>query len=390
MADLCVVSFKPCWQDAEGHWRSDGGFPLQMAAVASLFDSVTLVIVEVPTRPGGLLLPAGARVIGLRSPSGSDAARKVSTLAGLGYYLRSIAAQVRKADVVHVPVPGDISLLGLVLALMFRKRLIARYGSSWALTKQTTLAQRITRLFMQRSAGGRNVMLATGVGATPPAPRMRWIFSTAHTKAEMQSIRPNFDRGLGQPPRLVYIGRLSSEKGVAYLLRAVARLQRSAFQPLPHLTLLGDGPERQRLEDEIRELGIGSLVTFAGYLDRTSLSAQLTDADLCVQPSLTEGFSKAWLDALAHGVPVVSSRVGAAPAVIGEAGHCGWLVPPGDDAALAEALRDVLSSAHDWPALRRRCRAQAEGWTLEGWAAEIGRICAEQWGGGVVGGKLRI
>jgi glycosyltransferase involved in cell wall biosynthesis len=387
---LCVVSFKPCWQDAAGQWRSDGGFPLQMAAVASLFDAVTLVVVQVPLRAGGLLLPVGAQVVGLRSPSGSDTARKFSLLASLTYYLKAITAEVRKADVVHVPVPGDISLLGLMLALLYRKRVIARYGSSWALTKQTTFAQRVTKCCMRMCAGGRNVMLATGVGAAPPAPRMRWIFSTALTKAEMESIRPTFDRGLGQPPRLVYLGRLSSEKGVIYLLRALARLQRAAVQTVPHLTLLGDGPERQRLEDETRELGIAHLVTFAGYMDRAGLSAVLYDADLCVQPSLTEGFSKAWLDALAHGVPVLSSRVGAASAVIGKSGDCGWLVPPGDEVALADGLRAALSRGHEWPALRRRCRAAAEGWTLEAWAEQIGGICAEDWGGVVAAGKLRI
>jgi glycosyltransferase involved in cell wall biosynthesis len=387
---LCVVSFKPCWQDGTGQWKSEGGFPLQMRAVSSLFDSATLVVVRVPARDGGLSLPAGATVIGLRSPSGSDTARKFSMLAGLAYYVKAITAEVRKADVVHVPVPGDISFLGLMLALVFRKRLIARYGSSWAPTAQTTLTQRVTKRCMRMCAGGRNVMLATGIGAVPPAPRMRWIFSTALTKAEMGSIRPTFDRGLGHPPRLVYIGRLSPEKGVAYLLRALARLDRAAVQPIPQLTLIGDGPERQRLEDQTRELGIAHLVTFAGYVDRASLSALLYDADLCVQPSLTEGFSKAWLDALAHGVPVLSSRVGAAPAVIGKSGQCGWLVPPGDELALAEALRAALSQGHEWPALRRRCRAAAEGWTLEAWAEEIGGICAEHWGGVVAAGKLRI
>jgi glycosyltransferase involved in cell wall biosynthesis len=386
---LCVVSFKPCWQDAAGAWMSDGGFPLQMAAIASLFDAVTLVVVATPPRAGGLPLPSSAHVVGLRSPHGADGARKLSVITGLGYYVRIISARVREADVVHVPVPGDISFVGLLLALIFRKRLIARYGSSWAVTPQTTVSQRMVRLCMRMCAGGRNVMLATGIGTVPPAPRMRWIFSTALTRAELQSIRPRLDRGLGTPPRLVYLGRLSSEKGVAYLLRALARLHQSGSEPGPQLTILGDGPERGALERQARELGIDRVVTFAGHLNREQLSVRLADADLCVQPSLTEGFSKAWLDAMAHGIPVLSSRVGAAPAVVGEGGVRGWLVAPGDDAALADQLRQALSGATDWPALRRRCRAFAEGWTLEAWAREIGQICTEHWGGVLAEGKLR-
>lgn len=385
---LCVVSFKPCWRDPQGRWMSDGGFPMQMTAVSSLFDDTTMVIVEVPGKPGGIPLPP-VRIVPLRSPAGADTRRKFSVLSSLPYYLRTIRREVRAADVVHVPVPGDISLLGLVLALVSRKRLIARYGSSWALTPQTTPAQRVTRWFMQTFAGGRNVMLATGIGRTPPAPRMTWIFSTALSARELRDIHPVFDRALSQPARLVYVGRLSTEKGVRFLLRALVRVNARMGSAAPRLALLGDGPERASLERLVDELGLRNQVTFAGYLDRTRLSAALGEADLCVQPSLTEGFSKAWLDALAHGVPVVSSRVGAAASVLGEAGECGWLVPPGEEEALAATLVDVLTGPTDWPTMRRRCRTTAEGWTLEAWARQIGEICARQWGAVFEEGKLR-
>ncbi|MCC7124218.1 MAG: glycosyltransferase family 4 protein [Acidobacteria bacterium] len=386
---LCVVSFKPCWQDDTGAWLSDGGFPLQMAAIASLFDETTLVVVRVDPRDGGIPLPAAATVVGLRSPAGADTARKLSVLSRMNYYVRTISAHVRDADVVHAPVPGDISLIGLLLALAFRKRTIGRYGSSWALTSQTTMAQRVTRWCMRVAAGGRNVMLATGVGTAPPAPRMRWIFSTALTETELQAIRTDLDRPLGAPPRLVYVGRLSTEKGVRYLLRALRRL-RDAGETMPVLTLLGDGPERSSLEALVDELSLRDVVSFAGHLNRAQLSSYLSNADLCVQPSLTEGFSKAWLDAMAHGVPVLSSAVGAAPAVIGESGERGWLVPPGDEMALADTLSRVLREGPRWPALRRVCRSFVEQRTLDAWSREIAGICVEHWGGGLRDGKLYV
>jgi glycosyltransferase involved in cell wall biosynthesis len=95
---------------------------------------------------------------------------------------------------------------------------------------------------------------------------------------------------------------------------------------------------------------------------------------------LTEGFSKAWLDALSAGLPVVASDVGAAAAVLGKDGERGWRVPPGDAGALRATLLAVLRDARDWPALRRRCRAYVEGRTLESWARRIGEICSGQWG----------
>jgi hypothetical protein len=76
--------------------------------------------------------------------------------------------------------------------------------------------------------------------------------------------------------------------------------------------------------------------------------------------------------------------------VIGEAGARGWLVPPGDEAALATAIEHAVGGGTDWPALRHRCRAFVEGRTLEAWASEIGQICTEHWGGALTDGKLRV
>ncbi len=380
---VCVVSYKECWQDATGAWFSYGGFPAQMAAIASLFHETTLVIVQGAPRSGGIALPARARVVPLRGPVGTDARRKLSVLARLPYYLGAIAPHIHAADALHVPLPGDLPLLALLVAFALGKRVIARYGGSWTSNGQTTLMNRVTRQCMRLLAGDRNVMLAAGEDDAPPASGMHWIFSTALTDAELHAIRPRLDRGLADTPNLVYVGRLSREKGVAQLVQAVAQLWREGFGRLPRLTLIGDGPERAALERLVAAAGCDGTIEFVGQVDRATLSQHLLEADVCVQPSLTEGFCKAWLDALAHGVPVLGSPVGAAPAVIGRAGERGWLVPPGDARALATALRRVLSTTADWPALRARCRAYVEGRTLEAWAQLIRARCEQQWGAAV-------
>lgn len=390
---LCAVSFKPCWQDANGRWFSSGGFPLQMRAIGSLFDEMVLLIVRVEPRPeeaaGGIPLPEGARVVPLRSPVGDDARRKLSVAARLPYYLWKIESNILKADVVHVPVPGDISLLGMLMSLLTRKHMIVRYGGSWQTNDQTTVISRFTKSCMRRFAGGRNVMLATGSGRTLPAPGVRWIFSTALSAAELEHVSGSLDRGLSSPPRLIYAGRLSPEKGVATLLHALGALLREGFEPLPCLTIAGDGSERDALEALASALGIADRVDFVGQLSRDALSSAFAGADLCVQPSLTEGFSKAWLDAMAHGLPVLASNVGAAESVIGADEERGWLVPPGDEAALAGALRRVVRGPVEWPALRVRCREYVKGRTLEAWAEEIGRQCAAQWKWTLDHGRLR-
>ena len=387
---VCVVSSKQCWQDASGAWLSSGGFPLQMSAIASLFDHMTLFVMR-RDEPGegGIPLPP-ADVVVLRKARGKDLRRKLSVLAHLPEYLSVIARHVRQADAVHVPPPGDIPFLGMLVGLSLRRRLLVRYCGSWASTRRTTAMNRVTRALMRLFAGGRNVMLATGESERAPAPGVRWIFSTSLSAAELAETSPRTQNGLSSPPRIAYVGRLSPEKGVVNLLEAVAALEREGFAPLPRVEILGDGPERRALERRLAALGQGERIRFLGQLNRRELSDRLAQADFCVQPSLSEGYSKAWLDAFSHGLPVLGSEAGAARRVIGEEGERGWLAPPGDLERLQEKLRMVLREPRDWAALRGRCRAFAEGRTLEAWARQIGEICASQWRVDLREGKLAL
>jgi glycosyltransferase involved in cell wall biosynthesis len=386
---VCAVSFKECWQDEYGRWYSNGGFPLQMAAIASLFDRMTLLITRRDSPgPGALPLPENASIVVLRKPTGKDFRRKISVAAHLFGYLRVIARHARSADAVHVPPPGDLPLLGMIVGLALGKRLIVRYCGSWQATSRTTLTNRVTRALMRLFAGGRNVMFATGESESAPSRGIHWIFATGLSAEELRRSRPDTGKALGRPARLAYIGRLSPEKGLDHLIEAVGLLVSEGFTPLPKITLIGEGPERARLEEDVHRRGLDATFEFAGQLDRRELSGKLASIDFCVHPSLTEGYSKAWLDAFSQGLPVLSTEAGAARAVIGENGERGWLVPPGDSRRFAEGLRRVLSDDRDWGALRRRCREFAEARTLETWAGEIGRRCEEQWRVPIAGGKL--
>ncbi len=376
---LVIVSFKQCWQGQDGAWFSSGGFPYQIAAISSLFERVTLVVVKCAFRPGGIPLPPNAEVVGMRPPLGSDLQRKKDVLRQFPYYIRTIGSAIRQADVVHTPLPGDLPLVAMLITILMGKRLIARYGGSWERNAQNTRANDLTRLVMRTFAGGRRVMLVTGVGTTPPGRNMHWMFSTALSRNELSSTKPVLDRGIHRPARLAYLGRFSPEKGVSVLLQAMARLSADHFEPMPHLVLVGDGPQHQELKSLADGLKLDGTVSFAGQLDRAHLSAELDSVDLCVQPSLTESFSKAWLDAFAHGHPVITSDVGASQDVIGRPGERGWILPPGNVDRLTDCLKTVLSSDIDWPSMRRRCRTYAEQFTLEDWADRIGKICAAQW-----------
>ncbi|MEX2120776.1 MAG: glycosyltransferase family 4 protein [Pirellulales bacterium] len=138
-------------------------------------------------------------------------------------------------------------------------------------------------------------------------------------------------------PLVVYTGRLHEMKGLDHLLSAWPAVL--ARHPGARLWLVGEGPFRPRLIEQIENLGLSTSVLLAGLYD--DVEDFLLAADVFVLPSLEEGMSVALLEAMAAGLPVVASSI-AANAPLVEDGRHGRLVPPGDSAALAAALAELL------------------------------------------------
>ncbi len=151
-------------------------------------------------------------------------------------------------------------------------------------------------------------------------------------------------RRLGVEPQGLLVGcvaRLGPEKGHAVLLRAWAGVKAEYHGPLA-LALIGEGPERDLLERLCGELHLDDSVHFLGH--REDVPQLLAGMDLFVLPSLSEGVPMALLEAMAAGVAVVTTTVGAMPEILDQ-GRAGLLVPPGVDGPLAAALLRLAGDA---------------------------------------------
>lgn len=144
---------------------------------------------------------------------------------------------------------------------------------------------------------------------------------------------------------LIYVGRLAPEKDIGTLLRAVQRLQGDGMPPV-HLALAGDGPAAAQLRAQAP-----AGTTFMGPLRGAALSAFYASADIFAFPSSTETFGNVVLEAMASGVPVVAPNVGATTELAND--RTARNFPPGDDAALATTLAELVRS----PVERERLRS---------------------------------
>jgi glycosyltransferase involved in cell wall biosynthesis len=157
-------------------------------------------------------------------------------------------------------------------------------------------------------------------------------------------------------PLFVYIGRLSPEKSVTTLIEAAARLIDSGRQV--NLALVGDGPERARLENLVATLGIGGRVRFVGKVEHAEVSLWMGAADFVCLPSIREGCPNVILEALGCGRPVVASRVGAIPDIV--SGESGILFTPRDTAEMARSME--IAMGRDWDSEAIHDSVQALSW----------------------------
>lgn len=142
-------------------------------------------------------------------------------------------------------------------------------------------------------------------------------------------------------PRILCLGRLVAAKGQHVLLLAFAELRRRGAKVA--LTFVGDGPDRASLERTAAELGISEDVTFAGQVNRTDVHAYYDSADVFVLPSFAEGLPVVLMEAMAKGIPCVSTRIAGIPELI-ESGHNGALVSASSVSQLIDAIELLLTS----------------------------------------------
>jgi glycosyltransferase involved in cell wall biosynthesis len=136
------------------------------------------------------------------------------------------------------------------------------------------------------------------------------------------------------------VGRLDPVKDVPTLLAGFRSFVASGAPA--HLVLVGDGPERSRVEQLVRESGLDARVTLTGY--RADARELLSGFDVYVNSSVFEGVSLTILEAMAAGLPVVATRVGGTREVVVDE-DTGLLIPSRDPRAVAEALRHLASDA---------------------------------------------
>ena len=233
---------------------------------------------------------------------------------------------------------------------------------------------------MERFAGGRNVMLATGGGPEAPSernPEIKWIFSTSLSQDELSACRFNTERSSTETLKLIIACRQEKEKGTGVVIESLPYL----IEDFPAVTLdvVGDGSSLAKFKALAESLAISDRVTFHGKVDHQTVLRLLQRADLfCYPTRASEGFPKVVLEAMATGLPVITTRVSVLQSLIGYG--CGVLINEATPQTVAEAVRVCLQDQEKYRTMSASALRTASGYSLEQWRDTIGDLLRRSWG----------
>ncbi|MEM6106973.1 glycosyltransferase family 4 protein [Mycobacterium sp. 050272] len=279
----------------------------------------------------------------------------------LGTGLLTIAATgMPVVATVHHPITRD-RVLDVAAAKWWRKPLVRRwYGF---LDMQQQVARQIPELLTVSSSSAADIVSDFGV-----LPEQLHVVPLG---VNTELFKPG--SGPRQRGRVIAIASADTPlKGVSTLLHAVAKTRVNRDVELRLVAKVEPNGPTHKL---IAELGISDIVHITSGLTDAELAALFASAEVACIPSLYEGFSLPAVEAMSSGTPIVASRVGALPEVLGTDGACAELVPPADVDALTRALGELLDSPEKRRSLGKAGRARAVSvFSWEAVAAQTVRI----------------
>ncbi|MDD5042036.1 MAG: glycosyltransferase family 4 protein [Candidatus Peribacteraceae bacterium] len=210
----------------------------------------------------------------------------------------------------------------------------------------------ISRVLLTRAQGfGRSDALLIPNGIEMPA--------IERARADLKKI----------PHRILFVGRLEPMKGVDVLLRALARLLEmrkvSGGENYVHLRIVGRGSEERALKQLAHDLKLADHVTFTGFVPTPRVFEEFAQAQIFCGLSRSEALGNVFLEAQAAGCAVIATQTGGIPDIV-EDGRTGFLVPPDDAEAAAQAMQRLLLDSRQWQELAQAGMAGAKTYAWQG------------------------
>jgi len=380
--NLAVISFKQLWKsNVDKNFYTTGGFPIQIAAVSELFDNTHLIcpvrLTDKNSEDLTRIYGKNIKVLEVLSPlRGNGIIRKIKFIPWFFKNFRSLKKEIKKADAVHAIVMGDVGVIGMILSLLMKKKLFVRYCGNWY--KNDSISEKIVKRIMTLTAGGRNIMLATGAAEKSPSeinPNVNWIFSTSLNSEKIKDHNVIKSIQYKNKYEMLVISRQTIEKGTHKVIRALNFL-RKKFDI--ELTVVGDGPDLAYFKKIANELNLNNKVKFVGQVKQSDVFKYLKSSDFyCFPSTSSEGFPKSVVEAISFGIPVLSSSVSALPYIFENGGGLILNEPHVDD--IVKKIEMLINKSGEYEKISTKAVKISKKYSIEKWKDEIKFHINKQW-----------
>jgi glycosyltransferase involved in cell wall biosynthesis len=376
MKTLLVVSHVRHYQFDEKLFAY-GPYTKEIDLWAELFDEVVIAAPLRNERPPGFAEPflrSNIEIAKQIETGGDGIFQKLLQIVLLPIHILKLASVMKSADAIHVRCPGNLGLLGVILAPLFSDKLIAKYAGQWPDYDGEPWTYRLQKKILKSRWWKGPV---TVYGEWPDQPeQIKPFFTSMMTREQVQQAVSHAKKKIPSTPfRILFSGRLTKEKGVHHLIEAVLILKERGSEI--ELAVVGNGPEFEVLQRSIAEKLLEKNVRIVGDVPYEESIKSFEWGDVLVLPSKSEGFPKVIAEAMCHGMVCIGMNSGLVPQMLDGRG---LVIEKPDALLIANAIESLMNDSKRFTRLSIAGIEWASQYSIEDLQDALRTLMEESWG----------
>lgn len=284
-----------------------------------------------------------------------------------------LARAMRQADAIHVRCPGNLGLLGSIMAPLFTRRLVAKYAGQWNGCSGEGWSNRLQRFFL-RSRWWQGPVTVYGHWPGQPSHIVPFFTSMMTAQQVEHAATVAASKRISKPLRIVFTGRLTPEKRVGVLLEAAKLLAQRGIEV--QVAIVGDGPEMQQLGRSAELLGMSNAVHLVGGLPLDGVLPWYEWGDCLVLPSFSEGWPKAIAEGMCYGLVCLAVDHGQVSSMLSGRGI---LLQTGTAEEIADSLESVAREPERYRPITLNASKWAGQYSLDALRAALAELLRGHW-----------
>jgi glycosyltransferase involved in cell wall biosynthesis len=286
-----------------------------------------------------------------------------------------IFKEIILCDAIHIRTPCRTSLIALFIIKLFKKPIYAKYAGIWSYTKSDPISYKIQKLLLKELSNN-SVVTVYGRESKDPT-NIYNSYTSSLNVLEMNKCRKLLKtRKWTDNNMIIWVGRFTEIKNVHLLVHAFNYLKVNTNISNLQLLLIGEGPLKGDMVQLVNQLGLNDCVDFKGKLGWNEIRKELFNSKLFVLPSISEGFPKVIVEAMATGLPCISFKIGILPELLKNKGE---IVNNNNAIHLAKVINNLLVDKEKWLKYSKNSAKWAERVTMENIMNEYIKLIQKSW-----------